>query len=188
MFSSFLVAANENKVINTYQTQITLLEGWKLSDLQSSAAKLAKGATAEKNLPLATPDKKSQKTELKPEDVIIEGKQLTDPKTYGIDPKDMELFGLDSVLELSKANVNLIAERGEMGRLSVALSDSYSIKLDLLEFRDPIVIVKCMLFTKNSEKPLIENTLFLVPGKPSLLGVTNMKQALILLVKIQNRK
>ena len=172
------------------KTQITLLEGWKKGDIKQLSSGLPTETTEEKEQK-SRDLSKGKRAELKQEDILVDGKHLVSPQAYGIDPKDVDLFGFDLVAELSKLNVNLVAEHGEAGKLAAALGDKYHVKLEFLDSRPPYILVKCGLFAKSDDgmdKPLIENTLFLENEKPALLGLTNLKQALILLVKIQNRK
>ncbi len=107
-------------------------------------------------------------------------------KKYGIDSEDLEIFGFNAVAELGKGLVHLVAEKGALGQARVSLAQTYRCDLEFIDYRPPYLIVKGGLFQTTSEDsantPLLENTLFLEKDKPALLGLTNMNQALILVM------
>ncbi len=119
-----------------------------------------------------------------------ESSQITSDqlREYNISINDLEIFGLNSITELARTKVQLIGERGEIGSLQAALSDNYHCKINFLDTRKPYIMVKGGLYKKDAETPIVENTIFLEEAKPALLGVTNMKEALILIVKIPGQK
>jgi biotin carboxyl carrier protein len=103
---------------------------------------------------------------------------------YGISPEDLKLFGFDAVAEMGKGLVTLSAEPGPTGRAVVSLSESYRCEIEFQDVRPPYVIVRGRLLSAQSDKPFLENTLFLEKGKPSVLGLTNLRQALILVLRL----
>jgi hypothetical protein len=105
---------------------------------------------------------------------------------YGISEGDLELFGFDAVAELGKGVVSLLPERGEAGRALIALTDAYRCELQFLDMREPYLIVKGSLRDVDSNRPLLENTLYLEKDKPSVLGLTNLRQALILVLRVHD--
>jgi hypothetical protein len=110
-----------------------------------------------------------------------------DPKMageFGISPDDLKVFGFDAVAQLGKGLVTLSPERGELGRALVSLSEAYRCEVEFQDVRLPYVIVKGRLLGAQSDKPLMENTLFLEKDKPSVLGLTNLRQALILVLRL----
>ena len=52
--------------------------------------------------------------------------------------------------------------------------------------REPYLIVRGSLRSKDQETALLENTIYLESGKPTLLGITNLREALILLVQLRD--
>jgi len=135
--------------------------------------------------------------------------QLIALKELGISKQDLDLFGPVASAELlGKGAVTLIGQPGEEGKSLVALTPGYSCEIQYMDTREPYLIVKGTLLgssaveraeklvnagrlpqqaieeaSKEPGKTLLQNTLYLEPGKPSLLGLTNLREALILLVK-----
>jgi len=104
---------------------------------------------------------------------------------YGISKEDLERFGLTSVSELGRGGISLIGERGPVGKATLSLAEAYQCELEFLDLRGPYLIVKARLRQVDSGKILIENSLFLEAGKPSVLGLTNLREALILVVRLR---
>lgn len=120
---------------------------------------------------------------------------------------DLEPLSVKSVAQIGRATVNVIGEKSELGRAQAALGDGYGVELAFQDFRNPYLILRGTLIANNvsqetidklkrggnlpqswqppeSQKTrLLENTIFLKSGKPSLLGVTNMRESLILVVR-----
>jgi len=105
-------------------------------------------------------------------------------RQYGISQEDLKLFGFDGLALLGKGLVTLSAERSDTGRALVSLTEAYRCEVEFQDVRQPYVIVKGRLLGAQSDKPLMENTLFLEKDKPSLLGLTNLRQALILVLRL----
>ena len=103
--------------------------------------------------------------------------------SYGISPEDLKVMGLDKVKELGRGVVALAGQKGDLGKATLALNASYRCQLEYQDLRRPYLIVKGSLLEDKPDKPLLSNTMFLEPDKPTLLGLTNLKEALILLVK-----
>jgi biotin carboxyl carrier protein len=106
-------------------------------------------------------------------------------RTYGLNPEDLEAFGFDGVLERGKSVVTLVPETGRLGTARARLDDRYMADLEYLDERPPYLIVRGSLTDTEAqpEKTILENTLYLKPGEPGILGVTNLKEALILVVE-----
>jgi biotin carboxyl carrier protein len=102
---------------------------------------------------------------------------------YGITEGDLEAFGFQMLRELGRSVVTLAAERGETGKARVSLTDEYACELEFQDVREPYVIVRGRLLAEDREQPLIENTLYLEKDTPSMLGVTNLREGLILVVR-----
>jgi len=114
--------------------------------------------------------------------------QMIDLKDLGISKEDLEFFGPKTSAQLlGRGAVTLIGQPGEEGKTLVALTQVYACKIEFLDVREPYLILKGSLEDVSQgyepAKKLLENTLYLEPGKPSLLGLTNLREALILLVK-----
>ena len=106
----------------------------------------------------------------------------------GISKEDLEFFGPKTSAQLlGRGAVTLIGQPGEEGKTLVALTPVYACKIEFLDVREPYLILKGSLVDVSQgyepAKKLLENTLYLEAGKPSLLGLTNLREALILLVK-----
>jgi len=118
-----------------------------------------------------------------------ERSDVFDPKLaarYGISEDDLMLFGFDAVAQLGKALVVLSAEKGGAGRTLVSLTENYRCEMEFQDIRPPYLIVKGRLLGAQPDKPLLENTLYLEKDKPSLLGLTNLRQALILVLRLHD--
>jgi hypothetical protein len=107
------------------------------------------------------------------------------PAKYGITPEDLKTFGFDGAAELGRGVVTVLGEPNDMGKSRTRLTESYSADLSFRDFREPYVILQAKLFSVPLDGGLIENTVYLEPGKPTVLGVTNLKQALILVMKLR---
>ena len=103
---------------------------------------------------------------------------------YGIAPEDLGMFGFTSAKELGKGMVSVAAEKGDEGSAFVSLTESYACEFEFLDFREPYLILKGRMVEQRGDKVLLENTLYLEPEKPALLGLTNLREALILLVRL----
>jgi len=116
---------------------------------------------------------------------VVQGRKRTEDlmEKYGIAPGDLEAFGLETLRALGRGVVSLAAERGETGKARVSLTDEYACELEFQDVREPYVIVRGRLLAEDREQPLIENTLYLEKDTPSLLGVTNLREGLILVVQ-----
>jgi hypothetical protein len=68
----------------------------------------------------------------------------------------------------------------------VSLSSNYSCMLEFQDVREPYLIVRGTLLSKYPDTTLLENTIYLESGKPTLLGITNLREALILLVQLRD--
>jgi len=106
------------------------------------------------------------------------------PQKYGITKEDLKLFGFDAAVELGRSLVTVIGEPGELGKSSTRLTPDYVGELSFRDVRDPYVVLQVMLSAAGTDGGLIENNVFLEPGKPAVLGVTNLKQALILILRL----
>lgn len=102
---------------------------------------------------------------------------------YGISEEDLEIIGLQSAVELGRGVVDLAGAKGEEGEAFLSLTGDYAFEFEYLDLREPYLIAKGRFLDKEEDQPLLENTLYLEPDKPSLLGLTNLRDALILLVK-----
>ena len=126
---------------------------------------------------------------------LDETDQIYDPnlaKQLGIREEDMKLFGFDAVAELGKGIVTLLGERGDISQATVAMDHGYSCTVSFLDSREPYLVVKGGLNsvkTKGSvrtEQQLLENTLYLEKGKSAILGLTNLEQTLILVLRLRD--
>ncbi|HPA48040.1 MAG TPA: hypothetical protein PK395_19910 [bacterium] len=102
---------------------------------------------------------------------------------YGISKEDLEIFGFTSVKEMGKAVVNLLGVPDETGKAEATLSDSFSCELEFRDFMEPYLVLTGKL--KDQEgKALLSNSVYLQTGKPSVLGLTNLHQAVILVLRL----
>lgn len=106
-------------------------------------------------------------------------------KRYGLSKEELSTFGITAVRELGRGVVALAGEPGRAGRARVALTEHYLAELEFLDLREPYLIVKGSLSEAAGGKTLLENTLYLRPGESHRLGLTNLRQALILVVRLQ---
>lgn len=125
------------------------------------------------------PDKKAQPA---PESVVF----TYDPKLaerYGIGEKDLKRFGIDGVALVGHGVAAMLAEDGEAGRVKMSLTDTYQCEFEYVQERGMYLIVRGRLVSSRRGS-LLENTLFLRLGEQSVLGITNMREALILVVRL----
>jgi hypothetical protein len=136
-----------------------------------------------------------------------------DPKLaeiYGVSKQDLEFFGLVVLGELAKGFASVLGARGEEGRAKIALTSTMSCEIEFLDRREPYLVVKVRLLgpepskvlfeSYNPSQPvsnpqllgpepskvLFENTLYLEKDKPSVLGLTNLREALILVLRLRD--
>lgn len=118
--------------------------------------------------------------ELKPQEDIADL-----AKQFGLSKEDMEFLGVERLEKVGQGVVHLIPERGEAGTATISLSPTYSCTLQFQDVREPYLIVRGTLRSNNQESPLLENTIYLEAGKkPTLLGITNLREALIVVVQL----
>lgn len=113
-----------------------------------------------------------------------------DQNPYGISQKDLDMFGFDKLEELSKAVIVLNGVRGAEGKTVVNLKDSYNCELEFIDIREPYIVVRGRLTEKSAEaggveKILLENTFYLEKSKPAVIGLTNLREALILVLRLR---
>lgn len=118
----------------------------------------------------------------------------SDPASrYGLKSEDLSILapGLQ-IIETGRAVLDVLAEPGEAGRAMTTLGDAYQCELEFQQQRAPYIIFKGRLkenhLNRSLNRVLLENTVYLEPGKSSLLGVTNLNQALILLLRLEENK
>lgn len=107
---------------------------------------------------------------------------------YGLTGEDLGVVGFEKVEELARGVTVITDSPGEEGGATFRLGASYACEIKFTTLREPYLVVRGRLTeiprNPDSEGPvLMENSLFLEPGKPSLMGLTNLSEALILLVK-----
>ena len=140
---------------------------------------VAIGGKIDANTSLATIIRKIEApAAMSPTATVIES-----PESYGLTTDDLKAFGLGGVKKMGRANITLAGLPGEEGQASVLLSQHYRAELQFLDVRSPYLIVRGSLV--SGVTPLIENTVFLERDKPSLLGLTNLDEALILILRLQ---
>lgn len=113
---------------------------------------------------------------------------------YGISRRDLDLFGIQTLKELGTGMVYLIGEKGESGAAAVTFPMGQTCVLEYQNLREPFLIVKSRLSVSGeaglkvlgSKKDLLESTVFLEKDKPTILGVTNLNEALILTLRWQS--
>lgn len=118
----------------------------------------------------------------------------SDPASrYGLKSEDLSILapGLQ-IIETGRAVLDVLAEPGEAGRAMTTLGDAYQCELEFQQVRAPYIVLKGRLkenhLNQSLNRVLLENTVYLEPGKSSLLGVTNLNQALILLLRLEDDK
>ncbi|MCX7016021.1 MAG: biotin/lipoyl-binding protein [Candidatus Sumerlaeota bacterium] len=106
----------------------------------------------------------------------------------GITKDDMKMFGFDGVVERGKALLSVLGEKGEAGKALAALSDNYQCSLEFLDARTPYLVVKGRLLDAKAKDggALMDSTVYLEKDKPSVLGLTNLRQALILVLRLRD--
>jgi hypothetical protein len=110
---------------------------------------------------------------------------------YGLKSEDLSILapGLQ-IIETGRAVLDVLAEPGEAGRAMTTLGDAYQCELEYQQQRAPYIILRGRLkenhLNRSLNRVLLENTVYLEPGKSSLLGVTNLNQALILLLRLED--
>lgn len=120
--------------------------------------------------------------------------ETLDPAPFGLTREDLQMFGFDRVTLVGSGIVNLAGISSDEGEALVMLSANYSVELEYQDYRRPYAIVRGTL--KGIEIPvgpnmfksanLLESTMYLEPNKPTVLGLTNLKEALILVVRLRD--
>ena len=103
---------------------------------------------------------------------------------YGIAPEDIAIFGFDGFVELGKAVFWLSRSRGE-DRSRFDLGDAYKCELRIQDIRPPYLVLNAEL--KGARKGL-DTTIYLEADKPSVVGITNMTEALLLVIKVVEKR
>jgi len=128
---------------------------------------------------------------------------------YGIEMKDLETFGFDSLERVGGGMVNLMQEKGELGTATVSVGKNLMASVKYIDFRKPYVILRGGLMARvkqadsdqgkilddpavrkyigmedSVKEKILENTLYLTPGKPVPLGITNYKEGYILVILV----
>jgi len=106
-----------------------------------------------------------------------------DSQRYGISQSDLRRFGITQLEELGRARVDLLAVHGSVGEATVSLTDQYSARITFMDLPEPYLVVKGALIETGRARPLLENTLYLRPNQPNTLGLTNLREALILVIR-----
>jgi len=107
-------------------------------------------------------------------------------KRAGLSIEDLQPFGLTQVWEVGSGSFSLFGERSEVGKALAALGPHYQCALEFHDYREPYLVARGRLIEVGSGTILLENTLFLEPGKPSVLGLTNLRDALILVLRMED--
>ncbi len=105
----------------------------------------------------------------------------------GLSPEDLRSLGIGDVRELGRAVLDVTAERGELGRVTARLGEGYEVELAFQDLRDPYLILRGTLKQSGRDdepaQRLLENSVYLETSKPALLGLTNLREALILVLR-----
>ena len=106
-------------------------------------------------------------------------------KMNGLNGEDLETMSLTEVSQLGTAFQLLNAATEEVWHSGFALTETYQCKLGFLEIRGDYLGLRACLSQEGRERPILENSVFLGKEKPALLGITNLAEALILVLKRQ---
>ncbi|MCX7000317.1 MAG: hypothetical protein NT106_08510 [Candidatus Sumerlaeota bacterium] len=110
---------------------------------------------------------------------------------YGINKEDLKIAGINVVREFSTGLIYLLPEKGDVGKASLSLTNGFSCHLEYIDQREPYMIFRVSLDKvikdENSVKDvnLFENTLYLTLGKSTLMGITNLENAYIVILKLE---
>ncbi|MBX3728366.1 MAG: hypothetical protein KF858_04205 [Candidatus Sumerlaeia bacterium] len=119
-------------------------------------------------------------------------------KRLGIDETELAILGDGAIMEVGRSIINLRPESGDLGtaRLSLGTQDGvlYTCELAYRGQRQAHSDSSFPLVTRlrtqpaNSSAPaegrtLIDNFVYLEPGKPALLGITNLREAIVLVFR-----
>jgi multidrug efflux pump subunit AcrA (membrane-fusion protein) len=131
-----------------------------------------------------------------PKKTQTDKKALSDPvaataKEYGINPDDLKFFHFTELQERGRTILTLGETTGKEGKAAADLGGGpYRCEFEYQAWRAPYLVVNALLKgPANGEagteaKGLIENTLYLQEGVPSVLGITNLREGLILVVRL----
>ncbi|MCA9433062.1 MAG: hypothetical protein KC940_21265, partial [Candidatus Omnitrophica bacterium] len=106
---------------------------------------------------------------------------LVDPKDYGLGQEDLNQFNVEAVSELGRSNQSITNSVDRGGSFSVTMGE-HTCEFTFQDFRDPYLIVNGRV--QGESKTLIDSTLFLEEDTPSVLAITNMRDTLILVVRL----
>jgi len=110
---------------------------------------------------------------------------------YGISKDDLKVAGIDFVRPISTGIIYLVPEKNWAGQTMLSLTSDFTCRLEYIDRREPYLIVRVALEgiekDKNSKRDVtyFENTLYLVPGKSTLVGITNLNGAQIVILKLE---
>ncbi|HPS01623.1 MAG TPA: biotin/lipoyl-binding protein [Candidatus Sumerlaeota bacterium] len=115
----------------------------------------------------------------------------TAAKKYGINPDDLKFFHFTDLEERGRTILTLGETTGKEGKAAADLGGGpYRCEFEYQAWRTPYLVVNARLQGPSSgeagskPKGLIENTLYLQDGVPSVLGITNLREGLILVVRL----
>ena len=103
---------------------------------------------------------------------------------YGISPEDIAMFGFDGFVELGKSVFWLARSEGE-DRAEFALGDDHECRLQIRDYRPPYLVLAAELRGQGKD---LQTTVYLEEDKPSIVGITNMTEALLLAIKVVERR
>ncbi len=104
-----------------------------------------------------------------------------DPSDYGLKPEDLDRFKINEVSELGRS-IQSITNSPAGGTFSVAMGERFQCEMSFQDFREPYLIVKGIV--EQGDRAIVDSTLFLEKDKPSILAITNMRDTLILVVRL----
>ncbi len=112
-------------------------------------------------------------------------------KHFGINPDDLKFFHFTDLEERGRTILTLGETTGKEGKAAADLGGGpYRCEFEYQAWRTPYLVVNALLKGPSTgeagsePKGLIENTLYLQEGVPSVLGITNLKEGLILVVRL----
>ena len=114
---------------------------------------------------------------------VSDAEQDAPEARFAISDEDLEAFGFDTVSEIGRGMVTLAADPEATDGAKVTLGAGYQCEIVFQDRRDPYLIVRGRLLGGDGKALLLENTLYLEKAKPALLGLTNLDEALILVVE-----
>lgn len=131
------------------------------------------------------------KSENMDEEKIGESRKLMED--LGINPEDIDFLKKGEIYKMGSASLNIIPDEGATAS---AMMGRYEFNLEFIGERGQFLVVQASLKGRvdafdtkgasfETRKEILDNTVYLEPGKTTTMGVTDLEKALILVLSLK---